>query len=130
MMVNLITGRTVWQGQAIESGKDLPMYINAAAIAHLSDEMHSLLGIKPGDNIKVLGYGGDVVVKAVATKETLPENTIYIPMGPWANRVVDPELNSTAMPSFKNIPVEIRSTDEEILDMPTLMKVYGKTDQI
>jgi len=126
MIVNLITGRTVWQGQAIESGKDLKMYVNAAAIAHMSDEMMVQLGVKSGENIKIIGYGGDVVVKAVNTKETLPEDTIYVPLGPWANRVVDPTLNSTAMPSYKNIPVEIMSTDEEVLDMPTLMKVYGK----
>lgn len=126
MIVNLITGRTVWQGQAIESGKDLKMYVNAAAIAHISDEMMVQLGVKPGENIKIIGHGGNVVVKVVSTKETLPENTIYVPMGPWANRVVDPTLNSTAMPSFKNIPVEIMPTDEEVLDMPTLMKVYGK----
>ncbi len=126
MIVNLITGRTVWQGQAIESGKDLQMYINAAAIAHISDEMMAQMGIKPGQNIKITAPDGDVVVKAVATKETLPVDTIYVPMGPWANRVVDPTTNSTAMPSYKNIPVDIIPTDEEVLDMPTLMKVYGK----
>ncbi|MEW6010939.1 MAG: tungsten-dependent formylmethanofuran dehydrogenase subunit FwdD [Euryarchaeota archaeon] len=126
MIVNLSTGRTVWQGQAIESGKDLEMYINAAAIAHVSDEIMAKMGIKSGQNIKIIAPDGDVVVKAVATKETLPEDTIYVPMGPWANRVVDPTTNSTAMPSYKNIPVEIMLTDEEVLDMPTLMKVYGK----
>lgn len=113
MIVNLITGRTVWQGQAIESGKDLKMYVNAAAIAHISDEMMSQLGIKSGQNIKIVAYGGEVVLKAVNTKETLPEDTIYVPMGPWANRVVDPTLNSTAMPSFKNIPVEIMPTQTQ-----------------
>jgi len=126
MIVNLITGRTVWQGQAIESGKDLDMYIKAAAIAHISDEMMAQMGITPGQNIKIIAPDGDVVVKAVATKETLPVDTIYVPMGPWANRVVDPTTNSTAMPSYKNIPVDIIPTDEEVLDMPTLMKVYGK----
>ncbi|GAB6055642.1 molybdopterin dinucleotide binding domain-containing protein [Methanobacterium movens] len=126
MIVNLITGRTVWQGQAIESGKDLEMYINAAAIAHVSDEIMAKMGLESGQNIKIIAPDGDVVVKAVATKETLPEDTIYVPMGPWANRVVDPTTNSTAMPFFKNIPVEIIHTDEEVLDMPTLMKVYGK----
>ncbi len=126
MIVNLSTGRTVWQGQAIESGKDLKMYIDAAAIAHLNDDMLARLGIKSGQNIKIIAPEGDVVVKAVATKENLPEDTIYIPLGPWANRVVDPTTNSTAMPCFKNIPVDIMPTDEEVLDMPTLMKVYGK----
>jgi len=47
-------------------------------------------------------------------------------MGPWANRIVDPELNSTAMPNFKDTEVEITPTDEKVLDMPSLMKTYGK----
>ncbi|MDI9614620.1 tungsten-dependent formylmethanofuran dehydrogenase subunit FwdD [Methanothermobacter sp.] len=130
MMAILNTGRTIWQGQAIESGKDLKMYVDAAAIAEMNPEMMSELGIKEGDNVKVISEYGDVVVKAVKTRETLPEGMIYIPMGPWANRVVKPNTDSTATPSFKNIPVEVIPTDEEVLDMPTLMKVYGKVGQI
>lgn len=130
MRVILNTGRTVWQGQAIESGKDLEMYVDAAAIAHMSAEMMSQIGIKPGNNIEVISNFGNVVVKVVATIETLPDGMIYIPMGPWANRVIDPDTNSTATPSFKNIPVEILPTDKPVLDMPTLMKVYNKVGQI
>jgi formylmethanofuran dehydrogenase subunit D len=130
MNVILNTGRTVWQGQAIESGKDLPMYVDAAAIAHMSAEMMSQIGLEPGDNIEVISNFGNVVVKVVSTVETLPEGMIYIPMGPWANRVIDPDTNSTATPSFKNIPVDILPTDKPVLDMPTLMKIYNKVGQI
>lgn len=126
MNVILNTGRTVWQGQAIESGKDLQMYVDAAAICHMNPEMMEKLGIKAGDNIEVVSNFGDVVVKVVTTNETLPPGMIYIPMGPWANRVIDPDTDSTATPRFKNIPVEIAPTSEEVLDMPTLMKVYKK----
>jgi len=126
MNVILNTGRTVWQGQAIESGKDLKMYVDAAAICHMNREMMDTMGLKEGDNIQVVSNFGDVVVKVVNTKETLPEGMIFIPMGPWANRVIDPDTDSTATPRFKNIPVEIDSTDEEVLDMPTLLKVYRK----
>lgn len=126
MIYNLNTGRTVWQGQAIESGKDLKMYVDAAAICHMNKEQLDELGLKDGDNIKVESEYGDVVVKAVLTKETLPEGMIYIPMGPWANRVIRPNTDSTATPSFKNVPVVVTPTDDEVLDMPTLMKVYGK----
>lgn len=126
MNVILNTGRTVWQGQAIESGKDLKMYVDAAAICHMNREMMDAMGLKEGDNIQVVSNFGDVVVKVVNTNETLPEGMIYIPMGPWANRVIDPDTDSTATPRFKNIPVEINATDEEVLDMPTLMKVYKK----
>ncbi|MEN6328813.1 MAG: tungsten-dependent formylmethanofuran dehydrogenase subunit FwdD [Methanobacteriaceae archaeon] len=126
MNVILNTGRTVWQGQAIESGKDLKMYVDAAAICHMNREMMDEMGVKEGDNIQVVSNFGDVVVKVVNTKETLPEGMIFIPMGPWANRVIDPDTDSTATPRFKNIPVEINLTDEEVLDMPTLLKVYRK----
>lgn len=126
MNVILNTGRTVWQGQAIESGKDLQMYVDAAAICHMNDDMMEKMGLKAGDNIQVVSDFGDVVVKVVATNETLPPGMIYIPMGPWANRVIDPDTDSTATPRFKNIPVAIAPTDAEVLDMPTLMKVYKK----
>jgi formylmethanofuran dehydrogenase subunit D len=126
MNVILNTGRTVWQGQAIESGKDLKMYVDAAAICHMNPDMMEEMGLKAGDNIEVLSDFGDVVVKVVDTNETLPPGMVYIPLGPWANRVIDPETDSTATPRFKNIPVRISSTAEEVLDMPTLMKVYKK----
>lgn len=126
MNVILNTGRTVWQGQAIESGKDLKMYIDYAAICNMSSNQFEELGIKEGDNIEILSDYGDVVVKAVKAKEELPEGMVYVPMGPWANRVIRPNTDSTATPSFKNIPVEIVATDKPVLDMPTLMKVYNK----
>jgi len=126
MKVILNTGRTVWQGEAIESGKDLQMYVDYAAKCDLSADQFEKLGIKEGDNVEIVSEHGDVVLKALKAKEALPEGMIYVPMGPWANRVVSPDLESTAMPSFKGVPVEIFSTDKPVLDMPTLMKVYNK----
>jgi formylmethanofuran dehydrogenase subunit D len=126
MKAILNTGRTVWQGQAIESGKDLQMYIDYAAVCNMEQSQFDELGIKEGDNVEVISEWGDVVLKAIIAKEALPEGMIYVPMGPWANRIVCPDTNSTAMPSFKNVPVEVFTTDKPVLDMPTLMKVYNK----
>ena len=126
MRVILNTGRTVWQGQAIESGKDLQMFINAAAICHINQDMMDELGIKDGDNVQIVSEYGDVIVKAVNTNEELPDGMVYVPMGPWANRVIRPNTDSTATPSFKNVPVDLTPTEEPVLDMPTLMKGYGK----
>jgi formylmethanofuran dehydrogenase subunit D len=126
MIAILNTGRTVWQGQAIESGKDLKMYIDYAAICNFNQDQLDELGINEGDNVELLSEYGDVVVKAVKAKEALPDGMVYVPMGPWANRIVRPNTDSTAMPSFKNLPVEISPTDKPVLNMPTLMKVYNK----
>jgi len=122
----LNTGRTIWQGQAIEAGKDLEMYVNAAAICQMNKEQMKALGVEEGSNIQVTSEFGDVIVKVVMAKEELPEGMIYIPLGPWANRVIRPNTDSTATPSFKNVPVDIIPTEELVLDMPTLMKGYGK----
>jgi formylmethanofuran dehydrogenase subunit D len=122
----LNTGRTIWQGQAIESGKDLQMYVDAAAVCNMNRDQMEALGVKDGDNIEVVSEYGDVIVKVVTAKEELPDVMIYIPIGPWANRVIRPNTDSTATPSFKNIPVEINPTEEAVLDMPTLMKGYNK----
>ena len=122
----LNTGRTIWQGQAIESGKDLQMYVDAAAVCNMNRDQMEAMGVKDGDNIEVVSEYGDVIVKVVTAKEELPDVMIYIPMGPWANRVIRPNTDSTATPSFKNIPVEINPTEEAVLDMPTLMKGYHK----
>lgn len=130
MKVILNTGRTIWQGQAIESGKDLQMYVDAAAICQMDKKMMEELGVEVGGSLKVVSDYGDVIVKVVATNETLPEGMIYIPMGPWANRVIRANTDSTATPSFKNVPVEITPTEEDVLDMPTLMKVYKKAQMI
>lgn len=101
MKAILNTGRTIWQGQAIEAGKDLDLYIDAAAVVYMNREMMNELGVKEGDNVKVKSKYGEVVVKVVEAKEPLPEGMIYIPMGPWANKVVRPNTDSTATPSFK-----------------------------
>ena len=130
MKVILNTGRTIWQGQAIESGKDLQMYVDAAAICQMNEKMMENLGVIVGGNIKVVSDYGDVIVKVVATNETLPEGMIWIPMGPWANRVIRANTDCTATPSFKNVPVEITPTEEDVLDMPTLMKGYKKAQMI
>jgi len=48
---------------------------------------------------------------------------VFMPMGPWANLVVSPETDSTGMPSFKGVVVEIEKADgEEVLSMAELMR--------
>ncbi len=122
----LNTGRTVWQGASMELGKDIPYYVASVAKCDMNQDQLDALGIKDGDNVEVISEYGSVVVKAVLTKEELPDGMVYIPMGPWANKVIRPDTDSTATPSFKNVPVEIIPTDKPVLDMPSLMATYNK----
>ncbi|AEF96027.1 tungsten-dependent formylmethanofuran dehydrogenase subunit FwdD [Methanotorris igneus] len=121
----LNTGRTIWQGEAIEAGKNLDLYVKAAAVCYINEDEMKDLGLKEGDKIKVKSEYGEVVVFAKKAREPMPKGMVYIPMGPWANKIVCPETDSTAMPSLKGpVLVEIEKTDEEFLDMPKLMRTY------
>jgi formylmethanofuran dehydrogenase subunit D len=123
MEFRLNTGRTIWQGEAIEAGKNLEMYRKAAGVCYINEEDMAKIGVKEGDAVKVISKYGDVVVCVKKATETMPEGMVYIPMGPWANCVVMPETNSTAMPSYKGpIDVNIEKTDEEIPIMMDLMR--------
>ena len=50
---------------------------------------------------------GEVVVRAIKSPYGPHPGIVFIPMGPWANQVVDPETNTTGMPSYKGIMVTI-----------------------
>ncbi|AXI25712.1 protein fwdD [Methanofervidicoccus sp. A16] len=119
----LNTARTIWQGEAIEAGKNLEMYRKAAAVCYINKEDMEKLGIKDGDTVKVISEYGDVVVYAKEANEPMPEGMVFIPMGPWANWVVSPETDSTGMPSYKDVPVEIvKAEGEKVLSMAELMR--------
>lgn len=119
----LNTARTIWQGEAIEAGKNLEMYRKAAAVCYLNREDMEKLGVKEGDVIRVKSKYGDVVVYAREASEPMTEGMVFMPLGPWANLVVSPETDSTGMPSFKGVPVEIEKAEgEEVLSMVELMR--------
>jgi len=66
LKANLITGRTVEQGIAIEGFKDKPEYTDAAGVVQIDPGDFKVLNIWPGSTVLVKSdYGdGEVVVKA------------------------------------------------------------------
>ncbi|MDK2790723.1 MAG: formylmethanofuran dehydrogenase subunit [Methanothermococcus sp.] len=123
MKFKLNTGRTIWQGEAIEAGKNLELYRKAAGVCYINEGDMAKMGLNEGDSIKVKSKHGEVVVYVKKATEEMPEGMIFIPMGPWANCVVLPDTESTAMPSYKGpIDVEVEKTDEKVLTMSELMR--------
>mgnify|MGYP000978763612 FL=1 len=120
--VNLISGRTAAQGANLEA-KTHKGYFDACAYCELSPVDLERLGASEGDSLKVNTEFGDVVVFA-KTNEGNPKGLAFIPMGPWANTVLSPDTHGCGMPGFKGVPAEIEVTDEEPLDMKSLMKKY------
>jgi len=118
----LITGRTINQGATIEN-KTSSDYQEATALCELNSKDIGLLGIKPGSRISVKTDHGDVIVKLKENNGN-PDGMAFIPMGPWANAVVDPDTKGCGMPGFKGIKARLEPTEIKVLSMKDLIARY------
>jgi len=105
--VTLISGRSIGQGRGKEMGKFSEQYFQSVAICELSAEDMKSLGIQEGESVRVKTAFGDVVVKANTSRQSLPKGVAFIPYGPWANRLTDPQTHGSGMPSLKGIEAEL-----------------------
>jgi formylmethanofuran dehydrogenase subunit D len=119
IQVNLISGRSIQQGVAIEGGKEKPAYRTAAGLIELDTSDLKKLGAWKSTNVKVSSDFGSVVVKAIETTQGPHPGLAFIPMGPWANSIIDPNTYSTGMPTFKGTPVKV----EVAMNEPVLLGI-------
>ena len=125
--INLISGRTIQQGVAIEGGKEKPLYRTAAGIVELDESDFKKLGVWKNTNVRVTSPYGSVVVKAIETSQGPHPGVAFIPMGPWANAIIDPNTYSTGMPTFKGTPVtiEVAANEHILLGIELVQKLCG-----
>ncbi|MEM4473172.1 MAG: molybdopterin dinucleotide binding domain-containing protein [Archaeoglobaceae archaeon] len=119
VVVELITGRTLDQGATVEE-KLSDEYYNAVNYIELSEEDFKTLGLEEGSRVKVITDFGEVVV--FAKKSDLPKGVAFIPMGPYANMVIDPRTDGTGMPQFKGVRARVEKTDENVKTIRELLE--------
>ncbi len=108
--VDVITGRTLKQGSYVDS-KLSREYFEAVAICEINPDDCMKLGVRSGDKVKIKTDYGETVVFVRESKE-VPEGIVFIPLGPYANMVIDPDTKGTGMPGFKGIKGNVEKTDE------------------
>ncbi len=111
--LNLISGRTIQQGVSMEGGKEKPAYREACGIIEMDPADVKRMGIWVPANVRVTSPYGSVVVKAINATMGPHPGVAFIPMGPWANQVIDPNTYSTGMPTFKGTPIEVEPAEME-----------------
>ncbi|MHA1266185.1 MAG: molybdopterin dinucleotide binding domain-containing protein [Candidatus Helarchaeota archaeon] len=124
---NLITGRTVQQGRALEGSKHSDEYTRAAGIVELDPEDMKKLKIYTGTVVKVTTAHGSVNVRAVISPNAPHSGLAFIPMGPWGNAVIDTDIYSVGMPSFKGVEATIEPVEEKVPSMAELMQQLKKS---
>ncbi len=118
--VEIITGRTIDQGKTVEE-KLTEEYFKAVSYCELNEEDFKTLGLSEGDRVKVKTEFGEVVV--FAKIGDVPKGVAFIPMGPYANQVIDPSTDGTGMPQFKGVKGTVEKTDENVLSVKELLGV-------
>jgi formylmethanofuran dehydrogenase subunit D len=103
----LITGRTINQGVALEGGKTTRENVRAAGICAFDKNDFIKLNCLAGTPVKVTTDYGEVLVHSTISEEGPHPGIIFIPMGPWANQVVNPGSQSTGTPTYKGIKAQV-----------------------
>lgn len=102
----LVTGRTLEQAKGMHIGKTEEEYRKAVDKAFLSPEVLSKLSLNEGDEVTLKTRCGKVRVRVYADAG-LPEDVVFVPMGPTANALVGSNTEGSGMPSFKGLQVEV-----------------------
>ncbi|MEM0005151.1 MAG: formylmethanofuran dehydrogenase subunit B [Desulfurococcaceae archaeon] len=119
----LNTGRSLMQGISMEEeSKWSKKYFDAVAVVEMNPIDISSLGVR--DRVKVYNEHGSIVLR-VKPSNNVPPGTIFIPMGPWANMLTDPETDGTGMPRLKGVNVFVEPTDEPLTKLIDLLKALG-----
>ena len=120
----LITGRTLGQGEGIEIGKTSEEYQNEVANIFLNEDDMKKLGLEEGSPVKVATESGTTVVKC--RKDDLDEGVAFMPLGPWASRVMSADTAGTGIPQSKGLESEITETNQKVKSMEEMMKSLGE----
>lgn len=103
----LLTGRTINQGVALEGGKTTKENVRAAALCAFDKDDFKKLDCLSGTPVKVITDHGEVMVYSTISEEGPHPGIIFIPMGPWANQVVNPDTQSCGTPTYKGMKAKV-----------------------
>lgn len=119
----LLTGRTINQGVALEGGKTTKENVRAAGICAIDKDDFKQLKSIVGTPVKITTDFGEVVVYSTISEEGPHPGIIFIPMGPWANQLVNPDSQSCGTPTYKGMKAKLEIIQNgKVLDALELIK--------
>ncbi len=119
----LLTGRTIGQGVALEGGKMTKENVRAAAICAFDREDFKKLDCLAGTPVKIITDHGEVTVYSTISEEGPHRGIIFIPMGPWANQIVNPDSQACGTPTYKGMKASVEVTPQgKVFDAGDLIK--------
>ena len=103
----LLTGRTINQGVALEGGKVSKENVRAAGICSFDSDDFKKLDCLVGTPVKITTDFGEVIVYSTISEEGPHPGILFVPMGPWANQLVNPDSQGCGTPTFKGMKAKV-----------------------
>jgi len=123
--VSLLTGRTIDQGRGKELGKLSEEYWESVTICEMDPDDIERIGAKENENVRITTAFGSTILRIVKSLRGPHPEIVFVPYGPPANILVDPETHGTGMPSLKGIQAEIEPAPEErVLSLQELLETH------
>lgn len=103
--------KTVKQSDNSTNNKCTAEYTDATARCIMHPNLITRLGMKEG-NIQLETDHGKVTLEAIPnTEETVPEDLVLVPFGPWAQKITTISADGLLI---KNLKAKIRTSKEDI----------------
>lgn len=119
--VTLITGRTAEQGIGKEIGKPSERYWSSANCIMLNPLDAEKIGVQDGGSVEVSTLHGSIILYCRLSKE-VEEGIAFMPLGPWANRLLDFKTFGTGIPSVKGVEAKVRRVEGEPPTLEDLLR--------
>jgi len=111
--MTLITGRTWKQGAGMEIGRDSEEYTRAIAICEIGEADMKALDIREGDPVRLTSKVASIILRATKTEKPPYPGVIFVPMGIYVNHLMSYKTDTTGMPQFKGIKVQVEAAPGE-----------------
>ena len=101
--VTVVSGRSLSQARSRELGKFSDEYSRSVAICELDPDDMSELGIQEDESVRVKTKFGEVILRAVASKQAPHKRVVFIPYGAWASMLFGTATHTSGMPTLKGV---------------------------
>ena len=109
----IVTYRDVFQWAAKYKGESSDDFKERSALVKLSPEDLQTLGMPPGRAVKLKSRSGEVVVRT-EVDDGCPPGFAFMPVSPYASRLVSYDAERYRFPDFKRIEAKVESTADPI----------------
>ena len=104
-------------------GKLSEEYLESVILCQVDPNDLKALGIKENTNVKVSTDYGSVILKAVKSARAPHPKLVFIPYGPWASLIMNPETEGTGMPTLKGVPAELApAPNSKVLSLQDILE--------